>query len=133
MLSIFSRTRLTLSLLIGVAGLGFSLPAQAQFETLDDPLAAGIGYKGTYALGSSGNIVVGYYYDSNAANHGFYYNTTTNTYKTIDNPLASPYYGSGFSGIDGTNIVGTYVDNGNNAHGFLFDVWIKRAAARSRF
>jgi len=91
------------------------------YTTLDDPL----GVDGTYALGISGNNIVGYYVDGSSYLHGFLYNGTT--YTTLDDPFASefnnPSYGANggtfASGISGNNIVGYYEDDSGEDHGFV--------------
>jgi hypothetical protein len=117
-------SRTFLSTLLCAAALTFSFPAFAQFITLDDPFAAGVGFRGTYANGVSGDNVVGSYYDNSGTIHGFLYNIKTSKYTTVDNnaALATPGYGTVLTGIYGSNTVGTYADSNGNRHGFLHDI-----------
>lgn len=93
------------------------------YVTVDDPLATHVrnpldnsqpGALGTFVNGIYGNVVVGYYYDSNYLGHGFLYDGTT--YTTIDDPLGVK--GTAINGIDGNNLVGSYVDGNGVEHGF---------------
>jgi hypothetical protein len=93
----------------------------ATWTTLDDPVAV----NGTYAMGISGNNIVGYYSDANHVTHGFMYDGRN--YKTLDDPWGN--YGTQANGIDGANIVGGYHQKlrgwGGSyttvTHGFLYD------------
>jgi hypothetical protein len=79
----------------------------------------------TMFLGLNNNgLVVGSYVDANGVTHGLVYNTITNTYQTVDDPLASanPAFdvtGTIINGInDAGQLVGFYSD-GANVNGFL--------------
>jgi hypothetical protein len=47
------------------------------------------------------------------------YNISTNTYTTLDDPLATN--GTTAYGIDGSNIVGEYIGGNNSYEGFLYN------------
>src|SRR5215470_15375265 len=83
----------------GSAGTTFAIT----YTTLDDPSAGPIG---TFPQGISGGSIVGWYYDSSIAAHGFLYNGLT--YTTLDNPLGTG--GTFPSGISGGKVVGSYND-----------------------
>jgi hypothetical protein len=75
--------------------------------------------RSAYPLGISGNNIVGFYLDSSDNAHGFLYNDSTQTYTTLDDPLAgSGYFGTYACGISGNNIVGYYQDSSGQEHGF---------------
>jgi hypothetical protein len=75
--------------------------------------------RGTFALGISGNKIVGYYTDSSSVSHGFLYNGST--YTTLDDPLATPGLAGTFAtGISGGNIVGSY-GSSTGLHGFIYN------------
>jgi hypothetical protein len=83
------------------------------------------GSTNTMFLGLNNNgLVVGSYVDANGVTHGLVYNTITNTYQTVDDPLASANPASDVTGttINGINdqgqLVGFYSD-GTNVNGFL--------------
>ena len=113
---------------------GFILsPDHTQLTTLADPLAAafvlgcGINHGGTRARGiNDSGTVTGFYFDANCVAHGFVYDPSSDTYTTLDHPLAQ----GGVSGISGTflpginnagQIAGQYTDASGNYHGFLLD------------
>src|SRR5262245_46746414 len=83
------------------------------YTTLDDPLSP----NGTIAAGISGSNIVGWYFDTPGALHGFVYNGST--YTEINDPLAGNG-GTNALGISGNNIVGTYTDSSNIAHGYFY-------------
>ena len=102
------RTWLFLSVVLLLA-----TPAvQAQYQTLDDPLATSSSGNGTLAFGISGNNIVGGY--ESDYDNGFLYNGST--YTNID---VANYGWTIATGISGGNIVGWYTD-GAEAHGFLY-------------
>jgi len=82
------------------------------WTTLDVPMAA----SHAYFQGISGSNVAGVYEDASGF-HGFLYNTTTQSWTTVDKPGASL---TNVEGIDGSNLVGHYQD-GSGTHGFLYD------------
>lgn len=89
--------------------------AQYNYTTLTVP-----GAEDTYAVGVSGNNVVGYYYNGSFY-QGFLYNGSG--YTTLDDPEAvdnSTFGGTYVSGISGNNIVGYYY-NGTTDVGFLYN------------
>jgi probable HAF family extracellular repeat protein len=81
---------------------------------LSDPF----GFNHTFAYGvNNADQSVGYYVDSNNADHGFLY--SAGNYTTIDDPLGTN--GTFAYGInDLGQIVGTYIDSNNIPHGFLY-------------
>lgn len=93
---------------------GFSYNGSG-YTVVTDPLAPNVSFQGTYALGVSGNTVVGYY--GGTVDHGFTFNGLT--YMTLDDPLGTQ--GSTAWGISGGNIVGYYVDGNFVDHGFVYD------------
>ncbi len=68
-------------------------------------------------------IAVGYYGDSTTSQHGFLYNTNTNTYTFLDDPNAAFNNGVEVTQITGINdsgeITGFYTDANGLAHGFV--------------
>ena len=83
------------------------------------------GSTNTMFLGLNNNgLAVGSYVDANGLTHGLVYNTITNTYQTVDDPLASanPAFDVTGTTINGINdqgqLVGFYSD-GTNVNGFL--------------
>jgi hypothetical protein len=103
-----------------VFALGTVLPlvpiAPAQTYTV---LNAPLGVSGTDAWGVSGNNVVGIFYDSANANHGFLYNGSS--YTTLDDPLAGGIYPYTYAyGISGSTVAGFYSASSGN-HGFLYN------------
>ncbi len=109
--------RQIVALVLGVCLLGFAMSvteASAEtFTTLDDPLAV----YGTFALGISGNNIVGYYQDASRQGHGFIYNGST--YTPVSSPIGSPAFPTS---ISGNNIVGYYGDPSSGyAVGFLYN------------
>ncbi len=93
------------------------------FTTINDPAAPTSG-EGTVPRGVSGNNVVGLYFDASGEQNGFEYNTATNTWTSLQDPLAGPVSQDGGTlpiGISGNNIVGTFSDTSGNEHGFLYN------------
>jgi hypothetical protein len=95
------------------------------FTTINEPLAtSGSGY-GTFVEGISGNVVVGYYYNS-LGRHGFYHTLGTTNYTTLDDPLgtSSASGSTAAYGISGNNIVGYYYDEtgSSGAYGFIYNI-----------
>jgi hypothetical protein len=112
------RSRIAALLLLALAELAAAEPSPAAIieplgplTVLNVPEAA----KGTFAVGVSNGNVVGGYYSSSAANHGFLYN---GSYTPLDFPGSKT---TTTSGISGNNIVGFYTDNVDRRHGFVFD------------
>lgn len=85
------------------------------YTTVVDPLGL---YAG--AMGISGNLIVGQY-NSGGSVHGFRYNSSTNSYTTIDDPHGAGSIVGWARGIDDSNIVGLYTDAGGQTHGFLYN------------
>ena len=111
--------RITLVLASLLYGAAASPSLAITYTTLDFPGATGPApYFGTYALGISGNNIVGDYVIG-SVDRGFLYNGTT--YTTLDFPgsiLTEAF------GISGGNIVGIYeaVNHGGDYyHGFLYN------------
>ncbi len=75
------------------------------------------GTNGTHAWGiNNAGQIVGYYYDSSNAEHGFLYNG--GAYTTLNGPLGAG--GTQAYGInDAGQIVGDYTDSSGTQHGFL--------------
>jgi hypothetical protein len=108
--------------------IGRSAPA-ALIAPLGDPQKIDVPQagKGTFAVGISGDMIVGGYYSSAAVNHGFIANRTLlptdpslpsdSAYKKFDVPgsLATT-----ISGISGNRSVGSYTD-GDGTHGFVYE------------
>jgi hypothetical protein len=89
-------------------------PAQT-YTVLNAPL----GVHGTSAWGVSGNNVVGNFYDSANAVHGFLYNGSS--YTTLDDPLAGgPYPYTYAYGVSGSTVAGFYSAS-SGIHGFLYN------------
>ena len=94
-----------------------SITAQARYTYTS--LNAPLGVFGTWALGISGNNIVGYYEDANAEFHGFLHDGSS--WRTLDDPVVSSgAYGTHAWGISGNNIVGYYPD-ASGYHGFLYN------------
>jgi hypothetical protein len=98
----------TILLLVSLA------PAQT-YTVLNAPL----GVDGTTAWGVSGNNVVGIFYDSANANHGFLYDGSS--YTTLDDPLVGGTYPYTYAyGISGNTVAGFYSAS-SGIHGFLYN------------
>ena len=85
----------------------------ARYSPIDVPSA-----NGTYPNAVFGSTVVGRYFDSDWATHGFLYDSISKIYTTLDCPLG-PGPGTEIIGIDGSTLVGTYLDSGGNNVGFI--------------
>lgn len=108
--------------MLAICALTVHAAAQAvagTFTTIDHPLAV----NGTIPQGISGDTIVGTYVDASQKNHGFVYDTSTNTYPqlTFDHPSGLGVSGTILDAIDGANIGGSYYDVSNNIHGFLYN------------
>ncbi len=93
------------------------------FTTINDPSAPTTS-QGTVLNAVSGNNVVGHYFDASGHLNGFEYNTATNTWTNLQDPLAGPVSQGGGTipyGISGNNIVGDFNDTSNNENGFLYN------------
>ncbi len=119
---------------VGTYGLGSGtygfIESHGTFTTISDPL--GIGY--TTVWGGLGAYVVGHYIDSNYNYHGFIYDSYTNTYTTLDDPLANNQFGTNVNGIGynssgGITVVGAYWDSSYNAHAFEYSYTPEPGAA----
>ncbi len=81
-------------------------------QSLNAPQAV----KGTFAVGVSGDNIVGGYYSATAASHGFLYNGAS--FIPLDFPGSAT---TTTLGISGNEIVGFYTDGAAATHGFLYD------------
>ncbi len=93
------------------------------FTTLDHPDQV----FGTAAYGISGNTIVGTYYTGQqfgqvvfVYNHGFTYDTLSQAYTTLDDPLAQSAGATSANGVSGTTVVGDFFDDANVDHGFAY-------------
>jgi len=65
-------------------------------------------------------LAVGYYGDSTASQHGYFYNTNTGAYSFLDDPSAAFFNpGNGLSGYEITQITG--INNSGEITGFYSD------------
>ena len=80
------------------------------FTNISDPS----GSNGNYAIGISGNTIVGVFVDASQKAHGF--SETAGVYTTLDDPNAAN--STDANGIDGNTIVGVYQDGSGGLHGF---------------
>ncbi len=100
--------------------------ATSAYTTLNDPYAATsatAGFAGTVPSSVSGSEIVGCYWDSSGAVHGFLYKGST--YTTLDGPLAAQEQsveGTSALGISGNYVVGLYDDSAHRQHGFLYNI-----------
>ncbi|HEY1718680.1 MAG TPA: hypothetical protein VGH42_10380 [Verrucomicrobiae bacterium] len=119
----------TFCLLVALTTFGWlAVEVQAQtytnFTTIDEPLAEAGSLYGTYVEGISGNVVVGYYYNSQGR-HGFYHTLGTTNYTTLDVPAgtSSTSFSTAAYGISGNNIVGWYsATNFTGTYGFIYNI-----------
>lgn len=97
---------------LGVTGLdAYASP----FSSFNVP---GAGPLGTYVAGVSGSNLVGYYFDSQGAQHSFEYGA--GAFTSINDPNGGPTSTVAL-GIDGSNVVGNFTDANDVEHGFIFD------------
>ena len=84
------------------------------YSTLDNPLGGHSAGDGTELYGIDNGIIVGTYYNSNKAPHGFYY--TGGIFTPVDFPgsINTQVYG-----ISGDVMVGTYQAADQTSHGFM--------------
>ena len=99
-----------------------------------------------FAQGINNNgLVVGFYNTDGAHDHGFLFNTNTNSYTLLSDPNVSNLLFTQFLGINDHNeAVGYYQTNDGSQHGFLYNIGTgmysfadltrmpRRAACRSR-
>ncbi|MFA5878416.1 MAG: hypothetical protein WC845_03560 [Candidatus Staskawiczbacteria bacterium] len=90
--------------------------AVADWTTLSVPEASS-----THPRCVDGDNVVGFYMTaaSYPYDHGFVYNSTTETWLTLDKPGAIDTI---LTGVSGDRIVGTYQDNQGISHGLLYNI-----------
>jgi len=96
-------------------GYGFVYNGSA-YTTISDPSAVS---DLTVATGISGQNVIGYYLGSENQACGFLYNSTTQTFEDIEEPLGSQTGNVLLEGIDGNNVVGYITTGSNNISAFL--------------
>jgi hypothetical protein len=89
-----------------------------------NPMEPGATFVFSQILGINDNgLAVGYFGDSTASQHGYFYNTNTNSYTFLDDPAASFHNGVEVTQITGiTNsgeISGFYTDANGTFHSFV--------------
>jgi len=99
-------------------GYGFVYNGSA-YTTISDPSAVS---DLTVATGISGQNVIGYYLGSENQACGFLYNSTTQTFEDIEEPLGSQTGNVLLEGIDGNNVVGYITTGSNNISAFLYNI-----------
>jgi len=114
------RSKKWLSAVALLAGLGsVRVSMGLTFTTLDDPSALKNSQNGTYAQGTNGNEIVGFY--DNGSTHGFIYNISSGQYSTVNEPSAVPATGGTFlEGIYGNDLVGSYTTSVGD-YGFFYN------------
>lgn len=108
----------------GLLAIAVRAQTYTNFTTINEPLAGSGSSYGTFVEGISGDVVVGFYYNSQGR-HGFYHTLGTTIYTTLDVPAGTGSASSSTAayGISGNNIVGYYsATNESGTYGFIYNI-----------